>query len=239
MILGNVGAVLWRAGKLKEAIGSLEKCLEIQEHLSPTKKTEVAKTLYSLGLARILQCDFGKALEALTRAENILLSVHGESHVEVARIEDALGKCFVAKGDPFRAMEYYSKALKIKTSLFGERNSSVLSTKMNIAAAYRSRHDLDEALIIYREVLGVQKLNSCWEVDQDSRKQLTEDITTTLQMITEVQREKMNYYGGINAIREEKKESENVHQSAKKVWDSSHSIHPLNKSSSISFLAEY
>jgi len=210
--LGNIGAVLWRTGKLYEAIRSLEKCIKMRELVSHIKGkstkdcVELANAFYSLGLARSLHCDYEEAIRALTHAEDTLIGVYGESHIEVARIEDAKGKCFLMQGHSDKAMEYHHKALKKKIDVLGPINSSVLSTRMNVAAAHRVRQELDEAATVYREVLNVQKLSLQREIHPHKRKQLTDDIGLTMRMLREVQREKNRSLDSMGSIIEEKKE---------------------------------
>ena len=139
---------------LKEASSSLEK---VQDKSSTSFRLSKGLLLYSEGETYWRKRDYKKALETLKLSlqftEQLL-----KAHNNLVRCYNAIGNCHFHLQKPVKALEFYNKAYDMQEELAGsEYHFDMPMYKNQIATAYESQGNYDEAVQYYRDALRLLK----------------------------------------------------------------------------------
>ena len=144
-IYRDLGELFYGMGEYQVAIDYFQKSFETQLHSTVPNLIYSAYSCYKLGLVYLKQGDDQNAIQALIRAEKILLQC-GEPHPsELITIYDVLGEYYFRKEHYDESVSYYNKILEIQP----DNPREVHTTHMTIALLYLTKEDYSNARIHY------------------------------------------------------------------------------------------
>jgi len=189
--LYSLGLARSLRGDYEDALDALD---QAQNALSPPPPSDALESVKS-ELGRIKDVftltwknRFGDVTD--TAQKSIGKAQQDSIKIDLARLEDARGKVHLLRGDADSALACHFRAIKSKVAVLGDSSHpSVLSSRTNVAAAYRALGQWDEALSSYRNISSAQRLAQCRVYDIKMRRTLVLDFAATTCAIEEVQRE--------------------------------------------------
>jgi tetratricopeptide (TPR) repeat protein len=98
-----------------------------------------------------------QSLEALRAMLDGALVRTGNSERSQATYALILGRAALDRGDPDAAIPLFEKSVELRTKVRGATSADTLLARSNLAAAYEQRGDTDRSVVLYREVLDVQR----------------------------------------------------------------------------------
>jgi len=153
--LNDLGLILDRLGKPREAIGYYERAFQAarQRRDQPWETT----LLNNLGEAWRQLGDPKKAIDYFTRALEIDRRVYGEQHPNVATDYNNLGAAWDALGEHKKAIDYYTRALEIDRRVYGEQHPNVATDYNNLGVAWDALGEHKKAIDYYTRALEISR----------------------------------------------------------------------------------
>lgn len=128
----NLGLVLQKQGRLKEALAKFKEALAIKEAAHGDNHPATASTLANIGLVLVLQGKAEAALEPLERAVATEERAVGPTHPMVARKLALLGDALGQVGRVEEALPHVERALAIYQEAHGKDSTEVGITLANL-----------------------------------------------------------------------------------------------------------
>jgi serine/threonine-protein kinase len=164
--LNNMGVVLYRLGRYRDADTAYRKALAIREHSHGPEHPLVASTLNNL--AGILEAEgrFEEALPVYDRAIAIRTKTLGADHPRVAIVFNNLGETLVRMGRLADGRQAFERSLAIREAKLGAEHPDLAPPLMNLGrvlvregrAADAERH-LRRALVLWEKAFGAAHAN--------------------------------------------------------------------------------
>lgn len=123
-----------------------EKALELNRKFYGDVHHEIAANLNVIAQAHTKQGDYTKAIEAFTKAINVLISIYGNCSTELIIMYYHLADCQLCMNDFTSALQSISKAIKIIDKIFGEKY-----------------HDIDSYIHLKNDILSRIEANTISE----------------------------------------------------------------------------
>lgn len=115
--LTHAGCILFRTNKVSAATEHFTDALFIQRKISKEDNTEVAFTLYHLGLCYQAQDSYKEAIECYSNALEMEQKLLGPNHVDLMATSIKLGEVYVSVGMFNKALPCYERALRIERKI--------------------------------------------------------------------------------------------------------------------------
>ena len=153
--LNELGQLLWRTSRFREAERLMRRALEIVATASEIHQSVVATCLNNL--ATLLQATnrVEEAEPLLRRALEIDVSAFGDQHPTVAIRLNNLATLLRDTNRIDDAEPLFRKALGIEISFFGDQHPTVATSLNNLATVLHDTNRLEEAEQLLRQALGI------------------------------------------------------------------------------------
>ena len=153
--LNELGQLLWRTSRLREAERLMRRALEIVATASEIHQSVVATCLNNL--ATLLQATnrVEEAEPLLRRALEIDVSAFGDQHPTVAIRLNNLATLLRDTNRIDDAEPLFRKALGIEFAFFGDQHPTVATSLNNLATVLHDTNRLEEAEQLLRQALGI------------------------------------------------------------------------------------
>ncbi|CAB9510300.1 Hydra magnipapillata [Seminavis robusta] len=148
-----------------EAVGMLNRCLEIQESLLGEKHPAVADTCDQIGDALRRMGILERSLEFYERS----LKIHQEKvdcHLPVARLYAKLGIVSLALGNGRDVVRHHARSIASLKDAPVKRDQAFLSIYDEAGKEMLRERDFDNAVALYRQALSIRKV-MCGQLDPD------------------------------------------------------------------------
>ena len=147
--LNEIGIILWKQSKLKEARKTYEKVLSISESISD--RGGQGRVLNNLGLVEWSSGNFKSALSRFE--ESLIISNELTSKIPQSNTLCNIGLVKASLGDDSAALEYYEKALEIHSTMgYLDLQAHIL---INMGNSYFRNGSVEKALSIFRRSLSI------------------------------------------------------------------------------------
>lgn len=156
-LLNNVGRVLQRQGRHREALQHFESSLELRRKYRGEEHVEVAASLNNVGL---VLSHLGRPREALGRyreAMDIVRDVLGPEHPEMAVLEQNLGGTLYRAGDLEGARDAFARARALNEKTLGADHPRAATSASNLSMTLARLGQLDEAITLERAALSARE----------------------------------------------------------------------------------
>ena len=158
----NMGTVHWTLGRHEKALHFLQRAKASQQaYLNRTGENArhclfMARLNHEIGMVHTLKRDFEKAMIHFMEEKNTRYEVQGMDELDQARCIDAMGKVYLMKGEYQLALLYHEEALSIRKST--EMGAQTIMTSLaSIGLVHRARQDYEAAILLYRQILSLQR----------------------------------------------------------------------------------
>ncbi|CAJ1966209.1 unnamed protein product [Cylindrotheca closterium] len=152
----NIGRVLQRQFKYKEAIKMHEKALEIQESELGERHEDFATTISHFGCIFHCQGKLEDALRMHNKELSIRLEKLGTFHSDVAETYNSLGNVLKDNGDLEKALKMHDIAFSIRMEKLGCDHPSTTESCNNMAVVWNDQGEHKKAIEEYGKVLARQ-----------------------------------------------------------------------------------
>jgi len=147
--LNEIGIILWKQSKLKEARNAYEKVLSLSESISD--RGGQGRVLNNLGLVEWSSGNFRKALSRFE--ESLLISEELAASTLQSSALCNIGLVKASLGDDSAALEYYQKAFEIHSAMGNlDLQAHIL---INMGNSHFRNGSLEKALFIFRRSLSI------------------------------------------------------------------------------------
>jgi tetratricopeptide (TPR) repeat protein/predicted Ser/Thr protein kinase len=154
---GNLGTVLWQAGRLEESLAAQQTAADIAHGLLdpghpalPGMKSRLATTLRHLGRT-------AEAAELYEQALAIALPIYGDDHPEVWTWMNNLAGACSDLGQDERAEELLTQVFELRTRHLGEEHADTLVARNNLALLYAGSARLEQAIALHGQGLSIKR----------------------------------------------------------------------------------
>ena len=146
LIFHRQGRVLWRMGRLDEALVQYREALKIRTRLFGYEDRDVAASYNNIALLYENQGKYEEALEAHHKALEIRTRVSGPQHPSVADSHNNIALVYENQRKYDEALESHKKALEIRTRAFGSQHpQDAAISYFNTGLVYRTLGNAKEA----------------------------------------------------------------------------------------------
>jgi tetratricopeptide (TPR) repeat protein len=146
LIFHRQGRVLWRMGRLDEALVQYREALKIRTRLFGYEDRDVAASYNNIALLHENQGKYEEALEAHHKALEIRTRVSGPQHPSVADSHNNIALVYENQRKYDEALESHKKALEIRTRAFGSQHpQDAAISYFNTGLVYRTLGNAKEA----------------------------------------------------------------------------------------------
>jgi len=155
--LDTLAAVLYRTGRLDEAIEIAERSVESSRADSTAEGIDVARRLLDLGAFYFAARRYDGAERAFLEAARICEG-KGDAFLPVlATVVNNLGALRQAMGEPEAAISHFEQAYRLNARIHGGDHPDVASNLVNLAFSQKSIGGLDRAEMLYRQALAIDE----------------------------------------------------------------------------------
>ncbi|NJM54962.1 MAG: tetratricopeptide repeat protein [Verrucomicrobiae bacterium] len=146
--LGTLAMIHEALGRKDEALRLWLRCLEIEEKLSLSGKsdTQLATVLSALASFYREQGDYEQALRLVQRSLAMHEKIFGGEHPNVASGLEELGSIYIAEGKRKEAHSLLVRSLEIKGKVFGIDHPAVIRSTFNLALLDADQNELARSL---------------------------------------------------------------------------------------------
>jgi CHAT domain-containing protein len=153
--LHNEAFLLWRAGKIAEAIPLSERSLAIREKELGAEDLDVAGSLANLAGIVLESGDYERGVSLLERALKIREKFLGPEHLDLTISLANLGEGYRVLGDYAKAEQFQQRALAIREKNFPPNHPNIAFSISNLANLYLQKGDADKALEFELRALSI------------------------------------------------------------------------------------
>ncbi|KFE63928.1 tetratricopeptide repeat protein [Hyalangium minutum] len=121
----SLGIIYSRADKPDEALGHVERALQLNERLFGKENARRPSILVNLGVVLRKLERFDDALQALREGIAIREKVHGPTHPSLGSLNYVIAQVLLKTGDIEQARTYASRALEIRLAAYGPEHPEV------------------------------------------------------------------------------------------------------------------
>ncbi len=140
----NLALIHMRKGLLDSALVLYQRALAIRLQILGRYHFDVAANYNNIGL---VYQDKGDAENALAGYENALeIALKMDNQYLIGNFYNNLARIYSAKGDQYKAIELYRKSMATLSAIWGSEHPDIARSHLNIASAYQSLLDHDNAL---------------------------------------------------------------------------------------------
>jgi tetratricopeptide (TPR) repeat protein/predicted MPP superfamily phosphohydrolase len=156
-VLNDLGSTYGYLGNNLEALGYLERALEIRRKLFGEEHLHTAESLNNVGN---IYSELGRNRDALRyhdRALEIRRKLFGEEHPHTAQSLNSIGAIYRELGNNQKALRYHDRALGIRLKLFGEEHPDTAESLNNVGDIYSKFGKNQEALKYHERALEIRR----------------------------------------------------------------------------------
>ncbi|MDX1640765.1 MAG: CHAT domain-containing tetratricopeptide repeat protein [Balneolaceae bacterium] len=153
----NMGILLRRMGKGREAMSYYNKALEVTKSQFGEDHPEMGLLYNNIGGIYYGLGDYGQAADYFLRAANIFRENYGEYHARVAGGYNNAGVAYLQMDDYENGAEMLERAQRIKEQVLGEDHLDTAIGYSNLAYIYIENKEYDSALVNYKKSLSVRE----------------------------------------------------------------------------------
>lgn len=155
--LNTLAAILYRTGRLGEAIEIAERSMESSRTNAMFEQIEVARRLVDLGAIYFAAQRYDSAEQTYLEAAKICEG-RGDMFLPVlATVVNNLGTLRQAMGEPEKAISHFEQSYRLHTRIHGSEHPDVASNLVNLAFSQKSIGNLDTAETLYRQALAIDE----------------------------------------------------------------------------------
>jgi len=152
--LFSIGNSLYHEGEYDSALHYYNSTLNHQEQYYETNHSKVFVTMNAIGLVYLHQKNYDKALEMFESCLEGKEKTFGEDHEETLKTINNIGLVYRAKGDYDNAILYKNRTLTgTNKKIQCDMQMLTLTTKKNLAIAYRSKESYETVLSLCKKAL--------------------------------------------------------------------------------------
>ncbi len=155
--LEDVGSVLWRQGKLAEALDHHQRALAIFERELDPDHPDVAGSLNSIGNVSWGQGKIDQALAYHQRAAAIWAQAKGSHHPVYGHALNNIGTVLKDQGKLAEAHAQLERAVEILEQALGPRHPDVAAAFMNIGLVAGEQGKREQALAYHRRAMSIHE----------------------------------------------------------------------------------
>ncbi|CAF3653738.1 unnamed protein product [Rotaria socialis] len=156
-IHNSIGEVYQKKGKIKEALQSYEKALEIFKQTFADDHENLAWCYNNIGIIYLEEKNFSEALQYLKKALKIKQRILPDGHPCLGNTYNNLGNVHYFRHEYGQALEKYQLSYEIFKKSLTPRHPSIAKALKNIGVVYEVTRDFTEAKMHYEKALHIRK----------------------------------------------------------------------------------
>ena len=126
---------------------------------------EFSKYFSFLGDEYFNRKNWNKSLLYYQKALNILIENNENQEKSIETLESNLGNVYMEIGQPITAIEHFNRCLKIQERLYEKKDLLIAWTNNNIANAYFSNMNFENAILHYGVAINILTINDTNDYD--------------------------------------------------------------------------
>ena len=152
-LVQNIGIVFTTLGEYDSARIYLNRSIVLKEKNLPKNDPQLAFGYNNYGRFLYIVGYPDEALDYLSKAEEIYISIFGPDYFLLAPIYFNKGSIFIVLRNFNKALSYHERALELYKKSTYKNNPIISELIMNIGIIYEQQGDLDKAIYFYKESL--------------------------------------------------------------------------------------